>query len=43
MVRKGSALQRLDEQARKLKRCPEGVSPEDLIAHEPRITASQSR
>jgi hypothetical protein len=34
------ALQRLDVQARKLERCPEGVSPEDLIAHERTLSHS---
>ena len=32
------ALQRLDAQARKLEGCPEGVSPEDLIAHERKLS-----
>jgi hypothetical protein len=33
-------LQRLDEQARELERCTEGVSPEDLIAHERKLSHS---
>ena len=32
------ALQRLDAQARMLEGCPEGVSPEDLIAHERKLS-----
>jgi uncharacterized protein len=34
------ALQRLDAQARMLEGCPEGVSPEDLIAHERKLSHS---
>jgi uncharacterized protein len=34
------ALQRLDAQARMLERCPDGVSPEDLIAHERKLSHS---
>jgi hypothetical protein len=32
------ALQRLDAQGRMLEGCPEGVSPEDLIAHERKLS-----